>query len=299
MAGIKGTLSEMTGARSILGGIYMKKVAVLIDGGFLTKIYEKISLEHPFKIEKLDVKAILKKLFKKQYLTPDGHVNSQFKGLDDEFKGWFPGYAEDQFKKIEAILSKNCGNKLKRNITPNGVINIAKSVLGAEEELFRIYYYDCPPLDKKLVNPISGKEIDFAKSDTFTNANQFHKELAEREYVALRKGETREFGWKLKDSALYELKNSGWKMEARHISANIKQKGLDMRIGLDISVLSMKKIVDKIAIVAGDTDFIPAMKHARKEGVIVTLVDIGGSITSEMKQHSDHVISLDLMKIKN
>jgi hypothetical protein len=31
-------------------------------------------------------------------------------------------------------------------------------------QLYRIFYYDCPPLTKKAHNPITGKPIDFSKS---------------------------------------------------------------------------------------------------------------------------------------
>jgi uncharacterized LabA/DUF88 family protein len=39
-----------------------------------------------------------------------------------------------------------------------------------------------------------------------------------------------------------------------------------MRIGLDIASLSYKKQVDQIILIAGDSDFVPAAKLARREG---------------------------------
>ncbi len=44
-----------------------------------------------------------------------------------------------------------------------------------------------------------------------------------------------------------------------------------MRIGLDIAWLSLKRIVDAVVLVTGDSDFVPAMKFARKEGIRVYL----------------------------
>lgn len=52
---------------------------------------------------------------------------------------------------------------------------------------------------------------------------------------------------------------------------DIRQKGVDMKIGLDIATLSIKKQIEKIILITADSDFIPAIKHARKEGVIVQL----------------------------
>jgi uncharacterized LabA/DUF88 family protein len=46
-----------------------------------------------------------------------------------------------------------------------------------------------------------------------------------------------------------------------------RQKGTDMRIGLDIASVAYKKQVDQIVLVAGDSDFVPAAKLARREGI--------------------------------
>ncbi|WP_420987217.1 NYN domain-containing protein, partial [Campylobacter coli] len=52
---------------------------------------------------------------------------------------------------------------------------------------------------------------------------------------------------------------------------DIKQKGVDMKIGLDIATLANKHHAEKIILITADSDFIPAVKHARKEGIIVQL----------------------------
>ena len=45
-----------------------------------------------------------------------------------------------------------------------------------------------------------------------------------------------------------------------------RQKAVDMRIGIDIASLTLKKQADTIVLVAGDSDFAPAAKLARREG---------------------------------
>lgn len=37
-----------------------------------------------------------------------------------------------------------------------------------QRELYRIFFYDCPPLSKKVHNPITAKAIDFSKTATAT-----------------------------------------------------------------------------------------------------------------------------------
>lgn len=40
-----------------------------------------------------------------------------------------------------------------------------------------------------------------------------------------------------------------------------------MKIGMDIASLSYKRQVDQIVLIAGDSDFVPAAKLARREGL--------------------------------
>jgi uncharacterized LabA/DUF88 family protein len=49
------------------------------------------------------------------------------------------------------------------------------------------------------------------------------------------------------------------------------QKGVDMRIGLDIASLALKRLVEDILLVTADADMIPAMKLARRKGLRVLL----------------------------
>ena len=51
-----------------------------------------------------------------------------------------------------------------------------------------------------------------------------------------------------------------------------EQKGVDMRIGLDIATMAHERVADRIVLVSGDTDMIAAMKLARRAGMEVILV---------------------------
>jgi len=55
-------------------------------------------------------------------------------------------------------------------------------------QLFRIFYYDCPPLQKKTHNPLTGQAIDFSKTQTARWRLNFFDELRKRrkKKVALR-----------------------------------------------------------------------------------------------------------------
>lgn len=67
----------------------------------------------------------------------------------------------------------------------------------------------------------------------------------------------------------------------------IQQKGVDMRIGLDIASLAQKRLVDKIVLIAGDSDFVPAAKHARREGIDFVLDPMWHPIKESLHEHID------------
>ena len=69
---------------------------------------------------------------------------------------------------------------------------------------------------------------------------------------------------------------------------DFEQKGVDMRIGLDMATLSANRSVERIALATNDTDCIPAMKHARRAGLQVALLTFPGyQPAPELLEHSD------------
>lgn len=67
----------------------------------------------------------------------------------------------------------------------------------------------------------------------------------------------------------------------------IHQKGIDMKIGVDIATLSLKRFVDKIVLFSGDSDFVPAAKLARREGVDFVLDPMNANIEPQLFEHID------------
>ena len=60
-----------------------------------------------------------------------------------------------------------------------------------------------------------------------------------------------------------------------------------MKIGVDIASLAYKKQVDQIILIAGDSDFVPAAKLARREGIDFILDPMWGNITDDLFEHID------------
>ena len=70
------------------------------------------------------------------------------------------------------------------------------------------------------------------------------------------------------------------------------QKGVDMRIGLDIASMTFKKQIDQIILIAGDSDFVPAAKMARREGIDFILDPMWADIRPALFEHIDGLSSM-------
>jgi uncharacterized LabA/DUF88 family protein len=60
-------------------------------------------------------------------------------------------------------------------------------------------------------------------------------------------------------------------LEENDVEYDVKQKGVDMKIGLNIAAMAYKRLVDRIILISGDSDFVPAAKVARRQGIDVIL----------------------------
>ncbi len=114
-----------------------------------------------------------------------------------------------------------------------------------QSELYRIFYYDCPPIDKKVHNPITGKALDFSKTALSRWRQSFFEELKKRRKVAVRMGYLahRSGHWDLSQDALKRLLRKEITIDdltEDDVRYAMRQKGVDMRIGLDIASLAYK-----------------------------------------------------------
>lgn len=165
-------------------------------------------------------------------------------------------------------------------------------------ELYRIFFYDCPPLIKRTQLPISRKTIDLARTEVAQSRLALHEQLLTMRKVALRRGRLNEkFGWRPKPESVDRwLRDRGnFDPVDDDFELNTVQKGVDMRLGLDVASLAFKRQVDQIVLVAGDSDFVPAAKLARREGIDVVLDPMGGTPAKDLIEHVDGVRQVDRM----
>jgi len=158
-------------------------------------------------------------------------------------------------------------------------------------DLYRIFFYDCPPLMKKAHNPISKKPIDFSTTKEAGFRNELHSQLKKQRKVALRLGRLSDLAhWAIRPSTTKDLlagRAQFADLTEDDVHYEVHQKGVDMRIGLDIASLAFKRQVDQIVLLAGDSDFVPAAKLARREGIDFVLDPMWQAITDDLHEHID------------
>lgn len=160
--------------------------------------------------------------------------------------------------------------------------------------LYRVFYYDCPPSSKQVYHPLLKRTVDLSKTEDFKWANEFLKELKHQRKFALRMGRLAEeqAQFNLKPEITRKLCNGSRtfeNLEEKDFTLSISQKGVDMRIGIDISSLAFKKQVDRIILISGDSDFVPAAKQARREGIDFILDPMRSPIKDDLYEHIDGI----------
>ncbi len=163
--------------------------------------------------------------------------------------------------------------------------------------LYRIFVYDAPPAAWKGHTPIGKKAIDLGETATAKWRNTFHETLRGLRKVALRMGEipTSQVHWQLKPGALKDLTNGRKRWEQLtddDFRLDLRQKGVDMRLGLDIASLAYQRNVNQIVLISGDADFVPAAKLARRSGIDFILDPIWATIRPALFEHIDGLCSV-------
>jgi uncharacterized LabA/DUF88 family protein len=234
----------------------MQKIAILIDGGFFLKRLKNVFPSRPVEI----------------------------KGISFDI-----GKPDDVQKIIASLVQWHLDKA-----------NIIAGAHNSKSLLYRVFYYDATPFKKRIHLPISKNTIDFGKTPESVFREKLFESLKMTPNVALRLGEVRDGkGWQLKkekqEAILTSLK-SGNSISIKDLSDedfyfDLRQKAVDMRIGVDITSLTLKKQVDQIILISGDGDFAPAAKLARMEGITFILDLLGQSAKIEFLEHVDEITS--------
>jgi len=160
-------------------------------------------------------------------------------------------------------------------------------------DLLRIFFYHARPATVVLTHPLSGQRVDLAATPQFRANQELLDGLELMPDFSVRLGETAAGDWRLGSAAMKRLLRSPRPIEAADLVPGLRQKGVDLRIGLDLARFALRSLVDTVIVVSGDSDLIPAFKFVRREGVRVTLATLGHGVRRDLRVHADRVIDVE------
>ncbi len=117
--------------------------------------------------------------------------------------------------------------------------------IAGNRELLRAYLYDCLPYQ----SPKPTQE----ENERFSRRQRFFSRLQRNPRFQVRLGRL-------------EFRGS-----AQDGSRIFQQKRVDILLGIDLALLAAKHQITDAALLAGDSDFLPAVEVAKAEGVVVHL----------------------------
>jgi len=117
---------------------------------------------------------------------------------------------------------------------------------GSDREIVRAYYYHCLPYQ--------GTHPTSEQSERFSKMQKFFRALQRTPRFEVSQGRLAFRGVDDKGAPIFE------------------QKRTDLLLGIDLVLLAARHSIDEAFIIAGDSDFIPAIHAAKSEGVVIYLV---------------------------
>ncbi|MDF0603664.1 NYN domain-containing protein [Psychromarinibacter sp. C21-152] len=189
--------------------------------------------------------------------------------------------------------------------------------------VYRLFFYDAEPFSGAPHHPLKNRQEDFARTPEAAFRRALFDLIRRERKFALRLGHlSNDRPWTPHDRHLKQLLKIWHRADdirdaltgARALSADeaeaarqvieywlalkpddiylpLRQKGVDMKIGLDIASMTLKRQVDTIILVTGDSDFIPAAKVARREGVEFLLDPMWRTVDGQLMEHIDGLVA--------
>ncbi len=137
--------------------------------------------------------------------------------------------------------------------------------LAGESDILRSYYYHCPAYQ--------GDPPTEDERRRYSNQRRFFGALEQLPRYSVRLGRLARRG---------PDENGKYRFE---------QKRVDILLGVDMVLLAAKQSIQEAALVAGDSDFIPAVSVAKSEGVLVRLFH-GQNPHSDLWREADERIPI-------
>jgi uncharacterized LabA/DUF88 family protein len=153
----------------------------------------------------------------------------------------------------------------RRRVEHRKLINDLVVKAGLDREIMRIYYYDCLPYQNE--------EPTYEQIMRLEGTQRFHAALRRLPRFEVRLGRVAYRGTDAEGRPIYE------------------QKRVDLLLGMDLIMHSVKRTIDEVFIITGDSDFIPAIQTVKAEGIVTYLV-YGGNVYQDLLDAADERIEI-------
>ena len=116
----------------------------------------------------------------------------------------------------------------------------------------------------------------------FNGSDKWLEELACKDLFAVRLGVLKFRGYKPKRTPI----DQSTPLTDNDFDLDFEQKGVDLKIGLDIASYCDDRHADRIVLVCNDTDCMPAIKYGRKVGLQLVMAELpNGEVARELLMH--------------
>jgi len=141
-------------------------------------------------------------------------------------------------------------------------------------DMIRAYYYDCLPYQPEA--PSEADNIRFAAKQRFFDSLSYIPRFHVRQ-------------GRLECRGHRTILDSHGKPTREPI---LQQKRVDMLMSMDIILHSVKRHIDYVVLVTGDSDFVPLVEAVKAEGAIVRLVH-GSTCHADLQKAVDERLRID------
>ena len=236
-----------------------------------------------------------------------------------------PGLVEPKFRDSPEAVANSARFLCKRHV--QRLVDEPSATENSRwlDHVYRLFYYDAAPYDGVSHHPVLNRRIAFGETREARFRRELFAGLRRQRKFALRLGRVaKESGWRISPDLTKSLLRApewlavleGWLQQSElsglpddrrsqlvklvttwrdagesGVTFGMRQKGVDMRIGLDIASMTLKGQIDTAVLVSGDSDFVPAAKLARREGVEFILDPMWQKVSEELFEHIDGLFS--------
>lgn len=165
------------------------------------------------------------------------------------------------------------------------LVAFSDALCGTQERL-RTYFYDCLPFQGD--NPSEDEKELYKRKQSYLHA------LGLLPRFEIRKGRLARRTINFKeverlDGSIFYLSCSDGDpaYDPKNIVIKFEQKGIDTLVGIDVTGLSVRRSISTVILVAGDSDFIPSIRVAKDEGMLIRLAYHDSAIHKDLLQLAD------------